>query len=85
MNRKIDRSALKKAAETLKDLIPHGLGMGQVFAAAPELLEACKAMKEILEQSDTRHYIGHDLGDYSKLHDAIHKANRAIQHAQEAK
>ena len=54
----------------------------RLIAAAPALLEACKAMKELLDQSDTRYYIGHELGEYSRLHDAINKANRAIAKAE---
>lgn len=50
-------------------------------SAAPDLLAALELANELLDNSDVRHYIGHDLGEMSQLHKALNTARAAIAKA----
>jgi hypothetical protein len=47
-----------------------------------QLLEALKLANELLDNSDVRHYIGHDLGEMSQLHKALNTSRAAIAQAE---
>lgn len=47
-----------------------------------DLLEALKLADELLNNSDVRYYISHELGEMSRLHRALNAAHAAIAKAE---
>jgi hypothetical protein len=54
-----------------------------LIAAAPELLAALVACRELLDNFDVRYYIGNKLGEQTELYRALNAARAAIAKATE--